>query len=144
MTRSYRGQPVSLQLFYQFLPVHDTVAAISFGRSLNEVLPAGYSFVVVNDNGKVLYHSQSFRNLNENLLDEFSNKEALQSNLLAHSEANFSTDYFGIKYTVKIMPLGYLPYSLIILEDKTYSSTRDAEIFSFTFPCSFSSSFFLF
>jgi len=116
-----------------------TVAAISFGaRSFeNVVLPAGYSFVVVNDNGKVLYHSQSFRNLNENLLNEFSNKEALQSNLIAHSEANFSTDYFGTKYTVKIMPLGYLPYSLIILEDKTYSSTRDAEIFSFTFSMLF-------
>jgi len=111
------------------------VAAISFRtRSLeNVVLPPGYSFVVVNTRGKVLYHSQSFRNLNENLLDEFSNKEDLQSNLLAHSNGDFATDYYGTKYNARIMPLGYVPYSLIILEDRTYTDTRDAEVFSFTF-----------
>ena len=113
----------------------DTVSAISFkvAALTNTILPAGYQFALIDQNGDVLYHSQSSRNLNENFLDKFSANKELQSCLNSHSEANFLTDYLSRKYNVKVKPLTELPYFIVILSDTGFKETRDLEIYSFTF-----------
>ena len=114
----------------------DTVAAaISFNvKSLvNTILPAGYQFALIDKDGKVLYHSQSSHNLNENLLDKFSANAELQSCLNSHAEGNFLTEYLSRKYNVKVKPLTDLPYFIVILSDTAFKETRDIEIYSFTF-----------
>ncbi len=110
------------------------VAALSVNiQSLDSViLPAGYLFAVVDRLGRVLYHSEKYRNLNENLLEEFSDKTHLQSCLQAKTGDVFSTKYSGKKYTVLVQPLAELPYSMVIFEDTAFKETRDAEIYSFT------------
>ncbi len=111
------------------------VAAVTFDmESLKEmVLPTGYLFAMINDSGKVLYHSQSFRNLNENLLNEFSETDKLKSSLLAHTASSFKTSYFSRNYQVYTRPLTGLPYFIVVMEDNGYEQTKNMEIYSFTF-----------
>ncbi|MEO8766182.1 MAG: cache domain-containing protein [Ginsengibacter sp.] len=111
------------------------VAAMSFNmRSLNKpVLPEGYGFAIIDNNGKVRYHSNPSSNLNENLVEEFSESEKLTSCLKARTEGVFETKYFSTEYTVAVKPIERLPYFIVIFEDTSYKETRDMEIYSFTF-----------
>jgi hypothetical protein len=120
------------------------VAAVTFDmESLKDiVLPTGYLFAMINDSGKVLYHAQSFRNLNENLLNEFSEIDKLESSLLAHTASSFETSYFSRHYKVYVRPLTGLPYFIVVMEDTGYEQTKDMEIYSFSFSMLFF--FFLF
>jgi hypothetical protein len=111
------------------------VASLSFKmRSLQHpLLPAGYQFAVIDGNAKVLYHSDASRNLNENLLSEFSETERLKSCLEARIKDVFTTTYFSREYNVSVTPVNSLPYFIIIFGDTSYKETRDVEIYTFTF-----------
>jgi len=113
---------------------HRAVAALSLNmQSLDAaILPAGYLFAIIDRQGKVLYHSERTKNLNENLLYELSAAENLQSCIQAKTAGNFSTNYFGKKYNALVKPLNELPYFIVILQDTTFEETRDTEIYSFT------------
>lgn len=112
-----------------------SVAALSFtARSLDQpVLPPGYQFALIDNKGKVLYHSDKTRNLNEDLINEFSERDRLISVLEARTEDYFTTQYFSNEYNINIEPLDGLPYFMVIFNDQGYKSTRDMEIYSFTF-----------
>jgi hypothetical protein len=111
-----------------------SVGAMSFNlNSLHQpVLPVGFSFAIIDNNAKVLYHSDEARNLNENLLEEFSDKAALVSNLEARTEGDFTTKYFNNEYQVSVKPINNLPYFIVIFDDTSFSQTSDTEIYSFT------------
>ncbi|MEO7121369.1 MAG: cache domain-containing protein [Ginsengibacter sp.] len=112
----------------------EEIGAVSFTfQSLHKtVLPAGYLFAIIDGNGNVLYHSDEAHNLNENLLNEFSEKDKLLTNIEARTKDVFITKYFGKEYNVNIQPINGLPYFIVILGDKSYKETRDTEIYSFT------------
>jgi hypothetical protein len=111
------------------------IAAISFDLKAvaKPVITAGYQFAIINNAGKVLYHSDSTRNLNENLLSEFAEKDKLTSCLQARSSGVFITKYFSKNYNVRVSPMPNLPYYILVLGDISYKETRDMEIYSFTF-----------
>lgn len=96
------------------------------------ILPDGYQFALIDENGEVRYHSQSQFNLNQNLKTEFSDSSALVSCLEAKSNSVFPVEYFGKRYNVKIKPLLNLPYYITVMEDLEYSDTRDMEAYAFT------------
>lgn len=110
------------------------VAAISFNiKSLDSViLPSGYVFAVTDNSGKVLYHSDKTKNLNENVLEEFSDGDYLQSYYETKTPGNFVSRYFGKKYHVQVKPLPNLPYFMLLMTDTQFKETRDLEIYSFT------------
>ncbi len=99
----------------------------------NVVLPTGYLFSVTDNKGNVLYHSDSVRNLNENLLQVFSKSNELKSCLDASATGSFFTKYYGSNYNVNVKPVNSLPYFIVIFEDAAYEETRDLETYSFTF-----------
>lgn len=110
------------------------VAALSLNiKSLDSVLlPTGYQFAIIENKGKVLYHSDKSKNLNENLLDEFSEKETLLSHLISKTNGIFLTEYAGKKYNVLIKPITGMPYYTVIFGDTIFKETRDMEIYSFS------------
>ncbi|HEY0059062.1 MAG TPA: cache domain-containing protein, partial [Flavisolibacter sp.] len=110
-------------------------AVMSFTmKSLNTpLLPPGYQFAMVDKTGKVLYHSDRSRNLNENLVTEFSEHERLTGILESRTEGAFGTSYFGREFTVHVKPVTGLPYFLVVFSDLSYKATREMEIYSFTF-----------
>jgi hypothetical protein len=116
-----------------------TAAVMSFDmKSLSRpILPPGYHFAVINQAGKVLYHTYPSRNLNENLVTEFSEKERLTSILEARTEETFATAYFGKDYSVHVKPIKGLPYYMVVFSDLSYLATREMEIYSFTFSMLF-------
>lgn len=110
------------------------VAALSFNvKALDSViLPVGYLFAITDNTGKVLYHSDKSKNLNENMLDEFSDNDYLLSYYQSKTTGNFITKYFGTKYHVQVKPLPNLPYFMLIMNDTQFKETRDMEIYSFS------------
>ncbi|MDN3658035.1 cache domain-containing protein [Ferruginibacter paludis] len=112
-----------------------TVAAMSFNmQSLRQpVTPVGYTFAMIDEAGKVLYHSDSARNLNENLLSELSENEKLRSCIEARTSDAFTSSYFSRDYSVSVQPVNNLPYFIVIFSDNSFKETRDVEIYSFTF-----------
>ena len=115
------------------------IAALSFNfKSLNKVvLPTGYLFAIADNQGNVLYHSESSRNLNENLLNVFSKGNKLRSFLNARVQGSFATKYYGNEYEVFVKPVSGLPYFIVVLEDAIFDETRDMETYSFTFSMLF-------
>jgi len=122
----------------------EAVGAISVNiKSLDSVvMPAGCQFAITDDKGNVLYHYYIGRNLNENLLEEFSEKNELKGAYEAHAEKNFITDYYSKQYDVYVSPVKGLPYFLLILTDKSLVDTSNIEIFATTLSLTFI--FFLF
>ena len=115
------------------------ITALSFDMQSikNSVLPEGYQFAIIDSKAKVLYHSNAAKNLNENLLDEFSEKEKLRSCIESRSTDAFTTKYFSKEYNLTIKPINNLPYFIVILYDTSFKETRDVEIYSFTFSMMF-------
>jgi hypothetical protein len=102
-------------------------------QCLNKVIaPDGYLFAIIDNRGRVLYHSMPNRNLNENLKEEFADSSSLVSCLEAKSDTSFKAEYYGRQYNVKIMPIPGLPYFTVVFEDREYTDTRDMEAFTFT------------
>lgn len=111
------------------------VAAISFRvKSLKDYkMPPAYTFAMIDRSGKVLYHSDSTRNLNENLFEEFSEEKKLRVCLEKGVTATFSTRYFGQEYQVLMKAVGEgLPYYLVIMENLVLDDYRDINVYSFT------------
>jgi hypothetical protein len=110
------------------------VAAMTFTvQSLDSVImPDGFQFAIIDNNGRVLYHSRASRNLNENLKDEFADSSQLVSSIEAKSDTSFKAEYYGRRYNVKIKPIPGLPYFTVIFEDLVYNDTRDIEAYTFT------------
>ncbi|WP_439585679.1 cache domain-containing protein [Dyadobacter bucti] len=114
------------------------VAVILFdAKSLKKSkIPPGYAFAMIDYNGRVLYHSDAAKNLNENLFEEFSDQKSLQSSIQsgANSEPSFKTQYYGHEYEVQMRPVGSgLPFYLVIMEDLMFEEYRDINVYTFTF-----------
>jgi hypothetical protein len=101
------------------------ISAMSFTlKSLDKpVLPTGYLFAIINLQGNVLYHSNSAKNLNENLLSELSEIDELNAAILNGDSTNFNTKYFGKRYHAFAKKMTGLPYYLVLLEDTVYEDS---------------------
>ena len=98
----------------------------------NVIMPAGYSFAIIDETGSVRYHSKMERNLNENLLEEFSNNQELKDALQGRFIEHFNTKYYEGDYSILVRPLKDLPYFIVIMGDKSYPGIVQVETFSFT------------
>lgn len=99
----------------------------------NIIMPAGFSFIIIDKDARVLYHSISTRNLNENVKAEFSDTTELINLINKRSSGSFNTKYFSNHYKVNFLPLPNVPYHLLVLSDTAFIESRDAETYSFTF-----------
>jgi len=115
------------------------VVAMSFDMNSlrNTILPPGYQFAIIDRQATVLYHTNQSKSLNENLLDEFSEKAMLKSCLEAGNGSVFDTKYYGNDYTVKIEPVTDMPYYVVIFCNNAFKMARDIEVFSFTISMMF-------
>ena len=99
---------------------------------IDPILPLGVGFALVDDTGRVLFHSDKFRNNRENLLVETSNDRELAASLYGHSnEENFSLDYRGNEVRARVAPIAGVvqsPWSLIVYKDARYLQTYDLEV----------------
>lgn len=89
---------------------------------IDPVVPAGYGFCIVDRSGKVYFHSDRNKALNENFAEECRNDPALISALYERTNKFIDLDYSGDAVTVYTRPLDRLPFSVIAF---TQHSTID-------------------
>jgi hypothetical protein len=85
---------------------------------MNPVVQPGFGFAIVNDHGKVLFHSDPKRNLREDFFAETDQNEEVRAHVLT-STSHFSTgQYWGKDRRFYTMPLtGTDGWSLIVYRD---------------------------
>ncbi len=82
------------------------------------ILPHGYSFCIVDDNGKVWFHNKPFNNLRENIVDELDQNAILKSSLKDRTQSVFKANYKKNQSQFYVSPIDKdLPLHLIVMYD---------------------------
>jgi hypothetical protein len=92
------------------------------------LLPAGYGYCIIDPEGKVLFHSDEVKNLDEHFLEECRYDSTLRSILLARADGFVSTKYLGRGHRLYVTPLADMPWSLVVFRDQQMLRTINLEI----------------
>jgi len=84
----------------------------------NPVLPAGYGFCVIEPSGRVLFHSDSGRNLRENFLVETGQDRRLHAALQSRTHDDFDGSYLNQPYHLTVEPVPDTPWSVVAFRDE--------------------------
>jgi Cache domain len=87
---------------------------------LQTVLPRdlGYGYCVIDNEGKVLFHSDDSRNQVENFFRESDNDGYLRSVVLGGKKKLMDVHYLGADHRLFVRPLPHTPWSLVTFRDK--------------------------
>jgi hypothetical protein len=109
--------------------------AIPMLSLIRPVMPAGFQFAVIADDGKVLFHSDYQRNLNENLFQETDDSRRLRAQMHAHSSETLNLRYWGAAYRAFVKPMHGTPWSIVTMyrKDEAWALNREWLIVSFIF-----------
>ncbi len=99
----------------------------------HQVVPKDVEFLIINDSGKVLYHSIKSKNLHENFLEECESDTRLVTAINLRTEDKFHLNYNGKKWLSRIRPVEDTPLYHITLIDQTPTNNKNARIFLFSF-----------
>jgi hypothetical protein len=99
---------------------HMPVAALSTSMKplLEPVLPPGFEFAIVDQNGLVQFHSDKQRILSENLLLETDQDARLQSLAATHGAGTLNMSYWGRPYRAYVRPTIIPGWSVVTLHAK--------------------------
>lgn len=102
-------------------------------RSLhNPVLPPGFGFAIIGEKGKVWFHSDARRNLQENFLEE-TDEPSLLAAIENNAELRISGSYLGADHEFFVRPLSGMPLYLISFRETNIYRSTHAQILSMTF-----------
>jgi hypothetical protein len=109
-----------------------SVAALTIPMiSLNDVaLPPGFKFAVIDASGRVLFHSDPRRALDEQFFLETDSSRRLRSAVAARRDEEFNVRYFGQDYRAFVAPLASVngsTWSLVTLFDRQLLRTVNIE-----------------
>lgn len=105
-------------LVHQGLKV--AVLGIPMISLINPVLPPGFKFAIINnedENGRVLFHSDSARNRTEDFLIETDRNRRLRSTVFARRAETMRLRYWGEDYIARTMPVKGTPWTVVALRD---------------------------
>lgn len=99
---------------------HFPVAALSIPMAplLGPVLPAGFEFAVLDDKGRVQFHSDRQRNVHENMFLETDQDPRLRSLVETHGAATLNLPYWGRPYRAYVRPTLVPGWSVVALHSK--------------------------
>ena len=107
------------------LPV--VAATVDLVHITHAVMPPGFGFAVIEDSGKVLFHSEESRNNEENFFTETDGNRTLRSAVYARQARSVDVRYWGTDHRLYVKPLGHLPWTLIVFRDKSLLRTVNTE-----------------
>ncbi|NEU09715.1 hypothetical protein GZH53_15410 [Flavihumibacter sp. R14] len=97
------------------------------------LLPAGYSFCIIDRKGEVQIHSDRNRNLRENLFKKMESYRNVQEAVAANQEKYFNeVNFYGRQHLVHIMPIANEPFYLVTFYDKGYIVPINMRVFIFS------------
>lgn len=94
------------------------------------VLPPGFGYCVIDETGKVLFHSDETKNLRENFFDECDNNHTLCSAVFGHIAKHFNAQYEGKDHRIYGSPLNYGNFQgyLMVFRNKELPRAANLEI----------------
>lgn len=98
-----------------------SMLTISMPSLIDPVLPPGFGFVVIDieeGSGKVLFHSDSERNLTESFFAETDQDRRLRSAVFAKRSETMDLRYWGRDYIARVEPVDGLPWAIVALREK--------------------------
>ncbi|HVF80723.1 MAG TPA: hypothetical protein VM884_02275 [Flavisolibacter sp.] len=102
----------------------------AFRSMFRALLPDGYGFCIVNENGDVLFHADENRSLNENLLDECTDNETMRSLLRTRAAGFASSSYSSNSQRFYVKPITGLPYSVVAYREMRTVWSEDLDVIS--------------
>lgn len=84
------------------------------------LMPPGYGYAIVNEEGDVYYSSDKTKNLNENIIDELEDGSDLTAAIHARTEQFFTTDYHKDQFEFRVSPVPELPFYLVVWHRTIY------------------------
>lgn len=93
------------------------------------ILPPGFEFVVVEQNGNELFQSDS-SHPRENLFEECDNDHGLRAAVSGRARELMNVSYLGRGHRFYVAPLEGLPWSLVVYRDKEPLRSTNLEILS--------------
>jgi hypothetical protein len=135
------GKPVSERFHektYQAEGFHEKdvfcVSLVSYPISvMDSILPAGFNFAVIKNDGTVVFHSDATRNLRENFFNETDQDQDLRSRVSMRSEGSLVTNYMGKRQRLYVKPMlssGEQNWSVVVFRDVRLEETLNLEILS--------------
>jgi hypothetical protein len=114
------------------IPVNDPATpaatmALELLSLIGVVLPPGYGFAVLDDSGRVLFHSDPTRNLDESFFSEADGNRRLRSALVARTADTLNLRYGGSDYRAHVSPVPDVPWTLVTFLDKESGRITNAE-----------------
>lgn len=86
---------------------------------MDPVLPAGFGFTIITNEGKVLFHSDEAHHLGENLFQECDEDTSLRSAVIGRGDRAMNVRYLGEDHRFFITTLqGFPDWSLIVFRNK--------------------------
>jgi len=116
---------------FDSLPVMAVTSAIP--SLYDQVLPKDIEFVIIDNTGKVLYHSKKDKNLHENFIQECESNFRLIKTIESQTENNVKLNYDEKKWLARIVPIKDTPLFHITLLDLNQNDKHNARIFLITF-----------
>ena len=95
-----------------------TVMTSRFYSIIQPIIPQDYRFCIIDKNGKVWFHSDKLRNLQENFITECRNDESLLAAIFANTTAMLDVSYYDEPYQIYIKPLSPMPLYLVTMYDQ--------------------------
>ena len=99
----------------------------------DQVLPKDIEFVVINEEGDVLFHSVESKNLHENFIDEANSNPRLMGVLHHRVDKTMEIAYNEKQWLARVIPLENMPLYHITLLDLQQTQNKNARIFLFAF-----------
>ncbi|MEQ9439203.1 MAG: hypothetical protein RIG62_09145 [Cyclobacteriaceae bacterium] len=96
------------------------------------VLPPGYSFNIIDQDGLVLYHNDRQKNLQENFLQEVGYNQHLVSAMASQSAGTCDISYYNHRFRAHLQPLPDVPWYLVTTYDKEYLESPYQYILTFS------------
>lgn len=106
----------------QGLTAEMTVAALTsrFTSLMDVIVPAGYGFCMMGEDGAVHFHSEVRRNLQENFLREADNHPGVVAAVSARRSDFLTFSFRGSRHLCYITPFGNLPLFLVVFHRLDY------------------------
>jgi hypothetical protein len=95
---------------------------------MQPVIPEGYGFAVIDDTGKVLFHSAEKLHLGENFFEECDNNQVLRAAVLGKWKQALSASYFGKGHSLYVEPLGNFSWTIVVFNEEDSLRTTFSEI----------------
>ncbi|MEO5889764.1 MAG: cache domain-containing protein [Ferruginibacter sp.] len=115
--------------------------SIQMPSVMRTILPPGFGFGIIDNDGKVMLHSDMSRNLQENLIAKTDPSRQIRETVKSRQESFFSSlNLYGKNNSVYVKPIATLPFHLATFYDTGYVVPVNMRIFTFSLLfCSISS-----